>query len=556
MKKTTNKTTGLLRSNARVTFLFFFKNTVLKKIIILCLLLFSYLAKAQVAEQDSLALVSLYTATNGPNWTFNNFWLQPSMTVELWIGVETRNGRVVNIELPYNNLVGEIPPEIGNLDSLSILDLSGNSIYSLDAATGNLKTLDTLQLHGCPLSLLPPEIGGLSDLKYLNLEYCQISSFPDEIGNLAKLRYLYGANGMLQSLPETIGNMSSVEVIRLELNDISNLPAGIGNCTALKHLQLNANEIPAVPSEIGNLLNMEILILGGNNISELPDEMFDLTNLKVLNFAANDLDTIPALIGQLTNLENFQFFGNNFTYIPSEIGNCIYLNYINGYDNKIDSLPLSLLDLPMVETLFLAYNSLTFDDIEPLVSIWGFEYWLQDSIGQETDTTVMLDSAFYMEVQTGGEFNKYQWKKDGEVLEGEDNHYLNLIDITYADSGSYNCEITNTLATGLTLQSRQVKLHVKKYTAVDESKINKLFTVSVSPNPVRNSFMVDLSKPGAGEYEISIINSSGMVLKSYSGINFPAKIDISDLSSGIYLIQIKDVGNGGGDRCMEKIVKW
>ncbi|MCB0540797.1 MAG: hypothetical protein KDE33_24995, partial [Bacteroidetes bacterium] len=74
MKKTTNKTTGLLRSNARVTFLFFFKNTVLKKVFILCLLLFSYFAKAQVAEQDSLALVSLYTATNGPNWTFNNFW--------------------------------------------------------------------------------------------------------------------------------------------------------------------------------------------------------------------------------------------------------------------------------------------------------------------------------------------------------------------------------------------------------------------------------------------------------------------------------------------------
>ena len=40
--------------------------------------------RAQVSEQDSLALVALYNATNGPNWTNNTNWL--TTPVSQWVG--------------------------------------------------------------------------------------------------------------------------------------------------------------------------------------------------------------------------------------------------------------------------------------------------------------------------------------------------------------------------------------------------------------------------------------------------------------------------------------
>lgn len=46
--------------------------------------------------------------------------------------------------------------------------------------------------------------------------------------------------------------------------------------------------------------------------------------------------------------------------MPEEIGNLTNVYYINGYANKLNTLPLTLLNLPNIETLFLAYNELAF----------------------------------------------------------------------------------------------------------------------------------------------------------------------------------------------------
>ena len=43
-------------------------------------------ARAQVTEQDSLALVALYNSTNGPGWTDNSSWL--TGPASSWFGVE------------------------------------------------------------------------------------------------------------------------------------------------------------------------------------------------------------------------------------------------------------------------------------------------------------------------------------------------------------------------------------------------------------------------------------------------------------------------------------
>ena len=509
----------------------------MKKTFIILLIFLSYFSgKSQVLEQDSLALVAFYNSTNGDNWIINNYWLESS--VELWFGIEISNNRVVKIDLNYNNLSGYIPEEIGDLDGLTYFSIYDNNIDSISPAAGECTLLYSLVINNNPINHLPPEIGDLSNLKYLDFGETEITSLPDELGNLTSLEYLLGSNGILQSIPESIGNMTSLKEIDLSLNNISNLPSTIGNCTNLTRLQLNANQIPSIPTEIENLSNLEILILGGNNLSELPEEIFTLTNLWKLNFAGNGLNHIPPSIGNLVNLENFQFFNNKFTTIPEEIGNLTNLTYINGYNNRLSSLPLTLLDIPNVQTLFVAYNQLTFEDIEPLVSITGFEYWKQDSIGFSVDTTVFLNTDYTAEIQCGGDFNKYQWLKNGETILGATNYFLEFQNLNYSDSGEYHCIVTNTIATELTLYSRAINLHIVDPLDIEKVRKESDLSFYVYPNPARNKVFIQFVEKNIYE-SISFYNQYGTFLKSFKTQNSHlSEIDISQLNKGIYFIQL------------------
>ena len=70
-------------------------------------------------ETDREALVALYNATGGPNWNINDNWLS-DVPVSEWFGVTTDdNGRVTELDLWGNWLIGEIPPELGNLANLT-----------------------------------------------------------------------------------------------------------------------------------------------------------------------------------------------------------------------------------------------------------------------------------------------------------------------------------------------------------------------------------------------------------------------------------------------------
>ena len=104
-------------------------------------------------ETDREALVALYNAADGPNWSNNTNWLSDEPSGE-WHGVGTdRSGRVLSLYLDDHQLSGEIPAELGNLANLETLGLSRN------------------QLSG----EIPPELGNLANLKSLFLESNQLS---------------------------------------------------------------------------------------------------------------------------------------------------------------------------------------------------------------------------------------------------------------------------------------------------------------------------------------------------------------------------------------------
>ena len=136
-------------------------------------------------QTDSLALVSLYRATDGANWTVT--WnLQNPMTT--WAGVLLDPGGCVrSIVLINNGLNGVLPASLGTLSDLRLLYLFGNF------------------LNGP----IPPELGQLGKIEDLVLENNQLTgNIPQELGMCSSLKTLSLGNNFLDGeLPAALGNL-------------------------------------------------------------------------------------------------------------------------------------------------------------------------------------------------------------------------------------------------------------------------------------------------------------------------------------------------------------
>ena len=176
--------------------------------------------KGKANEQDSLALVALYNATDGDNWTNNTNWLTGNAAD--WYGIILDgNGRVTEINLSFNQLTGNIPAEIGNLTSLTCLNLGYNQL------TENI----------------PPEIGNLTNLTELILSFNQLTgSIPTEIGNLTSLESLYlQANQLAGNIPPEIGDLTNLIKLSLNDNQFEDLP-NLSSSASMYNLSIYNNK--------------------------------------------------------------------------------------------------------------------------------------------------------------------------------------------------------------------------------------------------------------------------------------------------------------------------
>ncbi len=458
-----------------------------------------------VSNQDSLALVALYNSTDGDNWTNNTNWLTDA-PISTWYGVTVSNGRVTKIDLggypDGNNLSGTIPTEIGNLANLTYLDLEYNQLTgTIPPEIGNLTNLIYLDLASNRLTgTIPPEIGNLTNLKSLNLGYNQLTgtipsevgdltnltdldlrgnrltgTIPPEIGNLTSLTHLcLGGNQLTGAIPPEIWNLTNLTYLYLDGNQLTGtIPSEIGNLTNLTYLYLDGNQLTGtIPSEIGNLTNLNGLYLGWNQLTgTIPPEIGNLTNLTSLLLYGNQLTgTIPSEIGNLTNLTWLYLYGNQLTGIPSEIGNLTNLNFLDLNDNEFVDLP-DLSSLTSLKNLRIQNNKFTFEDIEPNIGVPSdeFIYSPQDSVGVEQDITVNQGSSFTFSVTVGGEHNQYQWLKNGARISGATGSSYTIHSIASSDAGSYTCNITNTVATELTLYRRPINLSIGGFVSNQDS---------------------------------------------------------------------------------------
>ena len=142
---------------------------------------------------DREALLALYHSTGGASWLNNDNWLTDE-PLEDWYGIEVdAGGRVVEIDLRLGGLDGVIPPELGGLSELTLLDVSYNRLRGpIPAALGNLARLRILDLEKNRLTgTVPVRIGDLASLRGLNLADNELAGpLPSTILRLDNLVWL------------------------------------------------------------------------------------------------------------------------------------------------------------------------------------------------------------------------------------------------------------------------------------------------------------------------------------------------------------------------------
>ena len=150
-------------------------------------------AAITVADLTRASLVAFHEATNGSAWIEDEGWLSDRPVGE-WHGVTAgEDGRVTALMLPASNLAGALPPELGHLTSLEVLDLERNALAgAIPPELGDLHRLRTLNLGVNRLTgPIPPELGHLASLEILRLRRNRLSgAIPSELSGLRNLTTL------------------------------------------------------------------------------------------------------------------------------------------------------------------------------------------------------------------------------------------------------------------------------------------------------------------------------------------------------------------------------
>jgi len=328
---------------------------------------------SQVPAWEREALIAIYNATDGENWSgYSSWtpWMGAAGTECDWWGVSCSNGSVTGLNLSYYNVSGFLPPELGNLSNLINLTLGieayGSTACDTDIAAcakltgsippelGNLTKLEKLIIRRTQLSgPIPAELGNLTNLTVLTLSWNQLSgSIPPELGDLSNLTDLglYG-NQLTGPIPPELGNLTIVTNFNLESNQLSGtIPPELGNIATYnnnivtRRLVLNDNQLSGtIPPELGNLSYLDYLYLDNNQLSgSIPPELGNLSRLDHLYLNNNQLTgSIPAELGNLSSLDYLYLNNNQLTgSIPAELGNLSSLNYVYLNDNQLSgSIP-------------------------------------------------------------------------------------------------------------------------------------------------------------------------------------------------------------------------
>jgi Leucine-rich repeat (LRR) protein len=384
--------------------------------------LIAAVAGAAIPASERAALIALYNAAGGGNWTNHTGWLGAAGTECTWFGVRCTSDQsaVAELELYNNSLTGTLSSEIGNLSQLQRLSLFSNALSGPVPSTigrltrltylalgdnqfagtippelGNLTNVEFLSFNGDLLDgPIPADLGRLQSVQVLDLSFNRIQgSIPRELGQLQKLTELdLNDNQLSGPIPPELGSLIGLRTLTVAKNRLSGpIPAELGQLTRLESISLSVNQLSGpIPVQLANLTQLQFLSLGQNQLTgSIPMALSRLTNLAELVLSINQLTgTIPPELAQLKNLQRLNLDQNALTgSIPPELGGLSNLLVLAVDANRLTgTLPHELTSLTKLVSLSFYGNRITGtipDDIsrlQDLSELVAFENQLSGTI--------------------------------------------------------------------------------------------------------------------------------------------------------------------------------
>ena len=233
-----------------------------------------------------------------------------------------------------------LPPSIGNLDSLTILNLNDNNLqYITESICDVYDQLDTLNIYNnniCTPTIPECIEENTTITEFYGNQGCEI--LPDEgdrdfILDLINENWADTTTEFIDNLKNSYtewedywedGNLvSRITEIRYDNKAITKIPNSIADLDSLRWLELQNNQIEIIPGYIGSLKNLQYFTIFQNNITELPPQIGYLSNLEVLKISENNLENIHQNIGELNNLNLLWLSENQITTLPDSMCNIL-----------------------------------------------------------------------------------------------------------------------------------------------------------------------------------------------------------------------------------------
>ena len=349
--------------------------------------------------------------------------------------------------------------------NLTALLCQSNGISNIDSLT-KLTNLTYLYCYNNKISKFP-DLSSLTKLSYLSSARNQLTSLPDLSSNLS-LTYLDCARNMLANI-KGVDKLVNLQTLYVYFNKIDSLP-NLSNLAKLQTIQCQGNNLHKLPG-ISQLTQLTQIIAGDNKFDSIPD-LSKLTKLAVLKFYNCRLTSVPNL-STLSSLTHLELDHNLITKLPDFSASKSTLNILKLHNNRLDSLPDFSL-FTTLDTVHVQNNRLTFEDVISLAkktSIVNVKYAPQDSVGISQNLFINENQAFKIVIGIDKKVanNQYTWYKNGKVYATTNTDTLLISKTQVADSGIYSCQVHNSLAPLLALNSRSFTLKVKQ--CIDLSKM-------------------------------------------------------------------------------------
>ncbi|CAL5366290.1 unnamed protein product [Camellia sinensis] len=331
-------------------------------------------------ETDRLALLEFKAKITHDPLDFISSWNDSTHFCQ-WQGVtcSRRHQRVTGLSLNSLKLEGSLPPHIGNLSFLNVLDIQNNGFSEeIPREIGHLRRLWYLGLENNSFGgEIPANLSRCSNLQWLRLGNNElVGEVSSELGSLSKLLNLFiYFNNLSGEIPSSFGNLSSLVAVSAAGNNfVGSIPESISSLQSITYLAFGGNKLSGIiPPSIFNISSLMFLHLPKNLFhGSLPVDLgFTLPNLEVINVADNQLSgSIPVSISNTTNLMRLTIPLNDFTgKVPTleKLHNLRWLsisqNHLgNGEDDDLDFFS-SLVNCTSLELL--AINTNNFGGILP-----------------------------------------------------------------------------------------------------------------------------------------------------------------------------------------------